>query len=155
MTNKSEFDIVLWGGSSFVGKLVAEHLLHTYGVDGPIRWAIGGRNRCKLEETRAWLGAVSEELPIIVGDAHDRQFLSSMVQRTKVVLSTVGPYTLYGKELVEACAASGTDYCDLTGEIPFIREMIDDMRIKRAHPAPGYLTVAASTRCLQIWASGL
>ena len=54
MTNKPEFDIVLWGGSSFVGRLVAEHLHQTYGVDGPIRWAIGGRNQLKLEETRAW-----------------------------------------------------------------------------------------------------
>ena len=61
----------------------------------------------------------------MVGDARDRQFLSSMVARTKVVLSTVGPYALYGKELIEACAASGTDYCDLAGEIPFIQEMMD------------------------------
>ena len=125
MTNESEFDIVLWGGSSFVGKLVAEHLLLTYGVDGPIRWAIGGRIQRKLEETRAWLGAGADELPLIVGKAHDRQFLGSMVKRTKVVLTTVGPYALYGKELVQACAARGTDYCDLTGEIPFIQEMMD------------------------------
>ncbi|MDH3857938.1 MAG: saccharopine dehydrogenase, partial [Gammaproteobacteria bacterium] len=63
--------------------------------------------------------------PIIIGDARDRQFLGSMVESTKVVLSTVGPYALYGKELIEACAVSGTDYCDLAGEIPFIEEMID------------------------------
>ncbi|MGI9455258.1 MAG: saccharopine dehydrogenase family protein [Aeoliella sp.] len=125
MTNQPEFDIVLWGGSSFVGKLVAEHLLQTHGVDSPIRWAIGGRNKCKLDDTRAWLGARAEELPIIVGDAHDRQFLAAMVKNTRVVLTTIGPYALYGKELVEACAASGTDYCDLTGEIPFIQEMMD------------------------------
>ena len=125
MTKKPEFDIVLWGGSSFVGKLVAEHLHQTYGVDGPIRWAIGGRNERRLEDTRAWLGTGTEELPIVVGDARDRAFLDSMVQRTKVVLSTVGPYALYGKELVEACAAHGTDYCDLAGEIPFIQEVMD------------------------------
>jgi short subunit dehydrogenase-like uncharacterized protein len=125
MTKKVEFDIVLWGGSGFVGKLVAEHLHQTYGVDGQIRWAIGGRNQRKLEDTRAWLGDGAEELPIIIGDARDRRFLGEMVQRTKVVLSTVGPYALYGKELVEACAASGADYCDLAGEIPFIQEMID------------------------------
>ena len=125
MAKKLEFDIVLWGGSSFVGKLVAEHLFQTYGVDGQIRWAIGGRNQRKLEDTRAWLGDGAEELPIIVGDAHDRQFLGDMVENTKVVLTTIGPYALYGKELVEACAASGTDYCDLTGEIPFVQEMMD------------------------------
>ncbi len=125
MPKKLEFDIVLWGGSSFVGKLVAEHLHQKYGVDGQIRWAIGGRNQRKLEDTRAWLGDGAEGLPIIVGDARDRQFLGAMVENTKVVLSTVGPYALYGKELIEACAASGTDYCDLAGEIPFVREMID------------------------------
>lgn len=125
MIKKAEFDIVLWGGTSFVGKLVAEHLHKQYGVDGDLRWAIGGRNRRKLEATRVSLGAGAEELPLIVGDAEDRQFLGSMAANTKVVLSTVGPYALYGKELVAACAASGTDYCDLAGELPFIQEMMD------------------------------
>ena len=125
MTKGAEFDIVLWGGSSFVGKLIAEHLHQHYGVGGSLRWAIGGRNKRKLEATRALLGAGAEQLPIIVGDARDRQFLGSTVENTKVVLSTVGPYALYGKELIEACAKSGTDYCDLAGEIPFIQEMMD------------------------------
>lgn len=125
MTKKPELDVVLWGGSSFVGKLVAEHLHQQYGVDDQIRWAIGGRNKHKLEATRDSLGAGAEKLPLIVGDARDRQFLGSMAESTKVVLSTVGPYALYGKELVEACAASGADYCDLAGEIPFIQEMMD------------------------------
>ena len=125
MNKKPEFDIVLWGGSSFVGKLVAEHLHQQYGVDGDLRWAIGGRNKRKLEATRASLGAGAEELSIFLGDARDRQFLGSMAESTKVVLSTVGPYSLYGKELIEACAVSGTDYCDLAGEIPFVQEMMD------------------------------
>jgi len=125
MTKKTEFDIILWGGSGFIGKLVAEHIYQHYGVDAGLRWAIGGRNRQELEATLASLGAGSEELPILIGDAHDRQFLGSLVRQTKVVLSTVGPYALYGKELVEACAANGTDYCDLAGEIPFVQEMIN------------------------------
>ncbi|MGH1419837.1 MAG: saccharopine dehydrogenase family protein [Hyphomicrobiaceae bacterium] len=125
MTNGAEFDIVLWGGSSFVGKLIAEHLHQHYGVGGSLRWAIGGRNKRKLQGTRASLGAGAEQLPIVVGDARDRQFLGTMVENTKVVLSTVGPYALYGKELIEVCARSGTDYCDLAGEIPFIQEMMD------------------------------
>ena len=125
MTKKAEFDIVLWGGYSFIGKLVAEHLHQRYGVDGDLRWAIGGRSRRKLEATRASLSAGAEELPLIVGDARDSLFLDSMVENTKVVLSTVGPYMLYGKKLIEACAVSGTDYCDLAGEIPFIQEMMD------------------------------
>lgn len=125
MNRKPEFDIVLWGGSSFIGRLVAEHLYQKYGVDGDLRWAIGGRNKRKLEATRASLDLGAKELPIIVGDARDRQFLGSMVISTKVVLSTVGPYALYGKKLIEACAVSGTDYCDLAGEIPFVQEMMD------------------------------
>jgi len=125
MANKTEFDIILWGGSSFVGRLVAEYLFANYGVDGELRWAVGGRNEKKLEATRDLLGAGAERLPLFVGDARDRPFLGSMVGNTKVVLSTVGPYMLYGKELIEACAASGTDYCDLSGEITFISEMMD------------------------------
>ena len=125
MVNKPEFDIVLWGGSSFVGKLVAEYLFETYGVDGELRWAIGGRDEKKLKATREMLGTGAEGLPLFVGDARDRPFLRSMAETTKVVLSTVGPYALYGKELIGACATSGTDYCDLSGEITFIREMMD------------------------------
>ena len=125
MTKKPELDIVLWGGSSFTGRLVVEHLHQQYGVDGGLRWAIGGRNKQKLEATRASLNLGVEELPIIVGDARDYHFLGSMVERTKVVLSTVGPYALYDKELIEACAINGTDYCDFAGEIPFVQEMMD------------------------------
>ncbi|MDJ0993129.1 MAG: saccharopine dehydrogenase NADP-binding domain-containing protein [Dinoroseobacter sp.] len=125
MTRETNFDIILWGGSSFVGKLVAEYLNTQYGANGSLRWAIGGRNERKLAATRRALGPDAEELPLFVGDAFDRQFLGSMVRNTKVVLSTVGPYKLYGGGLVEACAENGTDYCDLSGEITFVREMMD------------------------------
>ncbi len=125
MTENREFDVVLWGGSSFVGKLAAEHLHKQYGVNGNLRWAIGGRNQQKLEAARAMLGAGAEALPIIVGDARDHQFLGSMAENAKVVLSTVGPYALYGKELIAACAVNGADYCDLAGELPFIQKMMD------------------------------
>ncbi len=126
MPSNADFDIVLWGGSSFIGRLVAEHLFQTLGLDGEFRWAIGGRNQHKLEATRASLGAGAGGLPIIVGDAHDRKFLDTMTANTKVVLSTVGPYALYGKDLVAACVASGTDYCDLAGELQFIQKMMDE-----------------------------
>ncbi len=125
MSSKAEFDVVLWGGSSFIGRLVAEHLFQTLGLDGEVRWAIGGRDKRKLDATRSSLGARAQGLPIIVGDAHDRQFLDAMAASARVVLSTVGPYALYGKDLVAACVASGTDYCDLAGELPFIQEMMD------------------------------
>ena len=125
MAKEAEFDIILWGGSSFVGRLVAEHLYAQYGVNGQLRWAIGGRNEKKLSATRSMLGAGADALPLFVGDAHDLRFLRSMVGNTKVVLSTVGPYKLYGRNLIEACASLGTDYCDLSGEITFISASIN------------------------------
>lgn len=125
MTEEGQFDIILWGGSSFVGRLVAEHLYAKYGLNGSLRWAIGGRNEQKLAATRAKLGSGAKALTLLVGDAHDPGFLSTMVKSTKVVLSTVGPYRLYGGDLIEACVSHGTDYCDLSGEVTFIREMMD------------------------------
>ena len=106
----AEFDVALWDGSSFVGKSLAEYSHQEYAVDSGLRWAIGGRNRRKLEATRASFGAGAEVLAMIVSNARDRQFLDSMVVNTEVVFSTVGPYLRCGNGLITACVASGTDY---------------------------------------------
>ncbi len=119
------FEIILWGATSFVGKLTAEYLMERHGVGGDVRWAIGGRNQSRLNALKEELGTGAADLSTIVGDAHDPVFLERMARETKVVATTVGPYTIYGKKLVEACVTDGTDYCDLTGEIPFVREMRD------------------------------
>lgn len=119
----ADLDVVLWGATGFTGRLVAGHLLDRHGVDGGLRWAIGGRNEAKLEALRSKLGA---DVPIIIGDAADPASLRAMVKRTKVVCTTVGPYAVHGSELVAACVETGTDYCDLTGEVPWIRRMIDE-----------------------------
>ncbi len=119
------FDIILWGATSFVGKLTAEYLMARHGAGGGVRWAIGGRSQSRLDAVKDGLGAGAADLPTVVGDAHDPAFLGRMARQTKVVATTVGPYMSHGKDLVAACAAAGTDYCDLTGEIPFIREMRD------------------------------
>ncbi len=122
------FDIVLWGATGFTGELVAEYLARTYGVGRSVRWALAGRNREKLETVRGALEAMApgaRDLPLLLGDSADRTSLDAIAREARVVVSTVGPYALYGKELVAACAAAGSDYCDLTGEFPFIREMID------------------------------
>jgi short subunit dehydrogenase-like uncharacterized protein len=122
------FDLVLWGATGFTGQLVAEYLTSSYGVDKTLRWALGGRNREKLEKVRAVLAAIdprASELPIVIGDSDDRASLDAIVRKARVVVSTVGPYTIHGPELVAACVDAGTDYCDLTGESPFIRDMID------------------------------
>lgn len=124
MSETREFEIVLWGATGFTGKLVAEYLLRRHGAGGELRWALGGRNAAKLEAVRRELGA-DESLPIVVGDGADEAFLDSLVRRTQVVCTTVGPYAKYGSPLVAACARAGTHYCDLTGETQWIRRMID------------------------------
>jgi short subunit dehydrogenase-like uncharacterized protein len=121
----SEFDVVVWGASGFTGKLIAEYLYKTYG-ESEIKWAIAGRNEAKLKAVRDDIvGEESEEIPILVADSNDPASLKMLVESTKVVCTTVGPYARYGNDLVKACAESGTHYCDLTGEVQWMRRMID------------------------------
>jgi short subunit dehydrogenase-like uncharacterized protein len=120
-----EFEIVIWGATGFTGRLVAEFILEQYGATGELRWALGGRNREKLEGVRAELGPAAAALPLVVGDSGDDAAMGSLAERTQVVCTTVGPYALYGSKLVEACARTGTDYCDLTGEVHWMQRMIE------------------------------
>ena len=120
-----EFHIILWGASGFTGRLVAEYLLEKYGSGETLRWALAGRNQAKLEAVRDGIGAVAEALPILLADAADEASLAELVARASVICTTVGPYAKYGSKLVAACARSGTHYCDLTGEVHWIRRMID------------------------------
>lgn len=124
--SEREFDVVLMGATGFTGRLVAEHLLRRHGVAGELSWALAGRSRERLEQVRQGLGTSANDLPLIVGDSHDRESLDALVARTRVVCTTVGPYALHGSELVAACAESGTDYCDLSGEVPWMRRMLDE-----------------------------
>lgn len=117
---KREFDIIVYGASGFTGRLVAEYLV-ARGIKG---WAMAGRNEAKLAEVRDLIGA-PKDTPLVVADASAPETLTAMCNRTRVVLTTVGPYQLYGPELVAACAATGTDYVDLCGEPAWMREMID------------------------------
>jgi short subunit dehydrogenase-like uncharacterized protein len=116
--------IVLFGATSFVGQLVTRHLFERHGVGRELRWAIAGRSENKLKAVRAGLGAGAENLPLIVADADDDAALKALCADTQVVASTVGPYALYGSNLVYACAEAGTDYCDLSGEVQWIARMI-------------------------------
>lgn len=120
-----EFDIVLMGATGFTGRLVAEHLVRRHGVGGKLKWALAGRSREKLEKIRIELGEAAAGLPVIVADSHDRGSLDELAKRTRVVCTTVGPYALHGSDLVAACAENGTDYCDLSGEVPWMRRMLD------------------------------
>src|SRR6218665_3573494 len=123
-SSKTEFDVIVWGATGFTGCLVAEYLARTQETHRA-RWAIAGRDRAKLEKVRASLGAAHAELPILLGNAKDAASLDALVTRTRVIISTVGPYASHGNELVAACARNGTDYCDLTGEVQWMRRMID------------------------------
>ena len=118
-----EFEVIVWGATGYTGRLVAEHLLKTYGAAGDLKWAMGGRSAAKLAEVKTEIGA-PDSLPTIIADAADPASLDAMVRRADAVISTVGPYQLYGSPLVEGCAMAGTDYVDLTGESNWIAAMI-------------------------------
>lgn len=123
--DKREFDVIIQGATGFTGTLVAEYLLRQYGASGDLRWALAGRSEQKLREVRQKLGSAANDLELIVADSFDKAALRSLAARTRVVLTTVGPYALYGSDLVEACVDAGTHYCDLAGEVQWIRKMID------------------------------
>jgi short subunit dehydrogenase-like uncharacterized protein len=120
-----EFDIIIQGATGFTGTLVAEYLLRQYGVGNDLRWALAGRSEEKLQHVRDGLGANAGGLELIVANSFDKDALQTLAQRTRVVLTSVGPYALYGSDLVTACVNAGTHYCDLAGEVQWIRGMID------------------------------
>ena len=124
MKSSSKFDIVVYGATGFTGQLVAEYLAAHYRNDASLKWAMAGRSLEKLAKVRDAIGAAADT-PLIVADATDPASLKAMIDQTRSVVTTVGPYLLYGNELVAACAASGTDYFDLCGEVPWMRRMID------------------------------
>lgn len=130
--NRKTFDLVVHGATGYTGRLVAEYLLERHpnadasarGSGDGLRWALGGRSAARLEALRAELGAPADT-PLVVTDTSDPASLAALMASTRCVLSTVGPYQLYGNELVAACAASGVDYADLCGEPAWMRAMID------------------------------
>jgi len=115
-----EFDIVVYGATGYTGRLVAEYLV---GLGDEVKWAMAGRSAAKLAEVRDFIGA-PKDAALIVADANDDAALRAMAQRATVVLTTAGPYQLYGDGLVAACAKTGTDYVDLTGEPNWIARKI-------------------------------
>ena len=119
-----EFGIIVYGASGFTGRLVAQYLANQYGDDSDLKWAMAGRNAEKLSAVHDEIGAPAST-PLVTADASDPASLDAMVKRAKVIVTTVGPYQLYGNELVAACAKAGTDYVDLCGEPAWMRQVID------------------------------
>ena len=123
----AKLDLVIFGASSFVGSILARYIAEQYGLNKDLKWAIAGRSEPKLQKVRGslaeFLGPDAGQLEIILADASDPADLKELCERTRVVVSTVGPYALYGEPLIRACVENGTDYCDLTGEPLWIRQL--------------------------------
>jgi short subunit dehydrogenase-like uncharacterized protein len=124
MNSSSKFDIVVYGATGFTGQLVAEYLATQYRGDKQLRWAMAGRSLDKLRSVRDAISA-SADTALLVADSSDAASLKAMIGQTRLVISTVGPYQLYGNDLLAACAESGIDYVDLCGEPIWMRQMID------------------------------
>lgn len=125
MTAKADrpYDIVVYGATGYTGRLVAEYLAHHYQGKGP-KWAMAGRSADKLAEVRDLIGAPADT-PLLVANSDDPASMRALAESTRVVVTTVGPYQLYGEPLLKACVEAGTDYADLCGEPGWMREMVD------------------------------
>ena len=127
MKSDRPFDIVIYGATGYTGRLVAEYLAHHYPAKGSNwapKWAMAGRSMTKLAEVRDLIGAPADT-PLIEANSDDPARMTALAEQARVVLTTVGPYQLYGEPLVKACVEAGTDYADLCGEPGWMREMID------------------------------
>ncbi len=123
MSSNREFGIIVYGATGYTGRLVCEYLNKQYGINADVKWAMAGRSQQKLESVRDEMG-ISADVPLVVADANNPESVKAMVERSKVIITTVGPYQLYGSDLVAACAKAGTDYVDLCGEPAWMHEMI-------------------------------
>jgi short subunit dehydrogenase-like uncharacterized protein len=122
--NAKPYDVIVFGATGFVGKLLCRYFIGHFSPR-ELKWAAAGRSIDKLELMRRSLDVKDAEIPLIVADAADERSLAVMCAQTRVVVSTVGPYALYGEPLVKVCVELGTDYCDLTGEVQWFRRMLD------------------------------
>ena len=120
---QKEFDVLVYGASGFTGRLVAKYLAEQYG-DSNLTWALGGRNASKLTAVKSEF-SLPDGVTVHVADSSDPEAMRELVGKARVVLTTVGPYAKYGSDVVAACAELGVHYCDLTGEVHWMRRMID------------------------------
>lgn len=138
---QKQFDLVVFGATSFVGQILVNYLWKRHGLKGEVKWAIAGRDTSKLERLKSSLGHEANGLAVMKANADSPQELAMLCSNARVVVSTVGPYALYGSSLVKVCAETGTDYCDLTGEVQWIDRMI------KAHSATATQSGARIVHC--------
>jgi len=129
MSSEREFDVVIFGATGFTGKLVAEYFQAQYGNDSSVKWAVAGRNETKLNDVKQELG-IPDSVQSIIADGDDEDALNALTKRTQVVLTTVGPYQIYGEKLLSACVDNGTGYTDLCGEPAWMHQMINKYEAK-------------------------
>ena len=125
MNSTKKFDFVVYGATGFTGKLVVEYLVSKYGDDQNISWAMAGRSIEKLQSVKDDIG-VNADIELIQVDSNDISSIDNLMSQTRCILTTVGPYQLYGNHIIAACASSGTDYVDLCGEPGWMHEMINE-----------------------------
>ena len=123
MNSTKKFDFVVYGATGFTGKLVVEYLVSKYGDDQNISWAMAGRSIEKLQSVKDDIG-VNADIELIQVDSNDISSIDNLMSQTRCILTTVGPYQLYGNHIIAACASSGTDYVDLCGEPGWMYEKI-------------------------------
>ena len=125
MSNLNKYDFVIYGATGFTGKLVVEYAIKQYNNNNEVSWAIAGRNNEKLEHVKEKYNLPSNIGKIVV-DSNDQDSIDEMVSQTKCVLTTVGPYQLYGEKIIKTCISTGTDYVDLCGEPGFMHKIISE-----------------------------
>lgn len=133
-----KYDLVVFGATSFVGQILTHYLHHfltlsQHNNNQQITWAIAGRSTTKLNTLKNQLGVHAQEIDILIADVNDANAIRQLCENTEVVVSTVGPYALYGEPMIKACVETGTDYCDLTGETQWIKKMIDRYQPQAEH----------------------
>ena len=126
MNAQKKLDLVIWGATGFTGKLVCEYITNSY-KSKDLNWTIAGRNEEKLLKLKNRLNIKNS---ILIGNSNDKSSLEKICGKTKVICSTVGPYALYGTNLIHACVKMKTNYCDITGETQWIRKIIDTFHEK-------------------------
>ena len=137
MATPRPFHVVVWGSTGFTGKLVCEHIAKDY--KGQVKWAMAGRNPQKLESIRADLASqygedAVKDVPIIIGTLDDASSLDAIASQTSVIINTAGtPFALNGTPVVDAAVRNKTHYVDITGEVPWVKSLIDKHHDTAAH----------------------
>src|SRR5437016_5279697 len=126
-----KYDVVLYGASGFTGKQTVQYFA-AHAHPAQVKWAIAGRNREALEAAKSQAGRQASAADILIADTQDQDALDKIVSQTRVLLSTAGPFALYGTKVVDACVRFGTHYVDITGETPWVKDLIDGYHEKAA-----------------------